>query len=602
MIFRAWGRWFRDLRLSSKLLLVYVVLTVLPISLLGLISYQQYTKSIVEQIGEYMPRFLDQANRTIDQHVEKLTALPEQLFSSDEAIRILRKDSYQTTSDLNTDTYKLNNFLSRTYLEGSNSEILGVFILSKNRLFSASRLDFTGLNSKGHLVPYGQDVDLRGKAKLLLSTDFGLNFGLQDPFLIIMKEIDDVDNRTNLGTMFIAVQMSFIDEILRSFENSEKAEFQLVNGRGEIIYHTERSRIGSYDTEINNYPVQNGSFRKESGGESWIMSVSQSNIYDWGLVHSVPLKELTKRTDITRNVVIFLFAGFSLVTLIISVIFTYKVTKPLKKLTRLMGEVEKGRFDVNPDIHSRDEVGTLARSFSSMVSTIQDLIKKNVQIELSQKEAELYALQSQINPHFMYNTLETINMAVEEEEKDTVVKMVTMLGRMLRFSVSNKSRWITLAEEVQHIRDYLTIQTFRFEDRLSFSIAEEADTTLYTPKFILQPIVENAVKYGMKSRRSIHIQIDIYQKEEDWPEERSIIFRINDDGTGIPPVKLAELQRDLANGFLERKDSGFGLKNVNARIHNMLGSEYGLRIESHVNEGTTFTIRIPLLDQAEDGG
>ncbi|GJM74393.1 hypothetical protein HMSSN036_66090 [Paenibacillus macerans] len=130
-VFRRGRRRFRDFRLSSKLLIVYVALTVLPISLLSVISYRQYEKSIVQQIGEYMPKFLDQANGSIDQHIGKLAVLPEQLFSSTDVVRILRKDSYQSNSDLNTDTYVMNNYLSKTFLEGSNSEILGVFILSK---------------------------------------------------------------------------------------------------------------------------------------------------------------------------------------------------------------------------------------------------------------------------------------------------------------------------------------------------------------------------------------------------------------------------------------------------------------------------------------
>ncbi|MED4953160.1 sensor histidine kinase [Paenibacillus macerans] len=598
MFFRRGRRRFRDFRLSSKLLIVYVALTVLPISLLGVISYRQYEKSIVQQIGEYMPKFLDQANGSIDQHIGKLAVLPEQLFSSTDVVRILRKDSYQSNSDLNTDTYVMNNYLSKTFLEGSNSEILGVFILSKNRLFSASRLDFTGLDSKGLLIPYGQDLELRGGAKLLLSSDFGLKFSSGEPYLMITKQIDDVDNRTSLGTMFIAVQMSFIDRILQNFERNEQAEFWLLNGQGEIFYHTDRARIGGYDAEIREYPVQNGSFRKQAGGKTWIMSSSRSAGYGWRLMYSIPLKELTKQADITRNIVGLLFAGFALVTLVLYTVFSYRVTRPLMKLARLMKEVGKGRFDVDPGIQSRDEVGMLARSFTFMVSMIRELIAKNVQTELSQKEAELYALQSQINPHFMYNTLESISMAAEEEEQEAVVKMVTLLGRMLRFSVSNKSRWVTIAEEVQHVRDYLTIQAFRFEERLDFTITEEVNTAWYTPKFILQPIVENAVKYGMESRRSLKIGLHIAEEPGTLPGERQVVFRIRDNGPGIGSERLEALNRELQSVSMERKDSGFGLKNVNARIHYMLGSRYGLQMESMAGEGTTVIIRIPAIDRA----
>ncbi|WP_019637655.1 sensor histidine kinase [Paenibacillus fonticola] len=599
MLFRNRKRRFRDFRLSSKLIIVYVTLTVLPMSLLGVISFREYTKSIVEQIGEYMPKFLDQANNTIDQHIEKWSALPEQLFNSTDVVRILRKDSYQSRANLNTDSYVVNNYLSRNYLEGSNSEILGVFILSKNRLYAASRMEYTGMDDEDLRVPYGQDIDLRGKAKLLISSDFGLKFDNNEPYLLIMKQIDDVENRTSLGTIFIAVKMSFIDGIVHSFENNPNAEFWLIHSEGEMFYHSDRAKIGSYDPEIHHYPVKNGSFRKEQGGTTWIMSISESQAYDWMLVHSIPLKELTQRMELAQNVNNFIFVGFALVTLIISIVFALRVTKPLERLSRLMKEVGKGRFDVNPQIHTRDEVGILAKSFTSMVSTIQHLIDKNVQTEISQKEAELYALQSQIHPHFIYNTLETISMAVEEGEKETVVSMVALMGRMLRFSVSNKSRWVTLAEEIAHAHDYLTIQMFRFEDRLAFDISVEADEMLFTPKFILQPVVENAVKYGMEQRQRLNLNITITEEQgSSGRERRRIVFKIKDNGPGIEAERLQALNHRLLYAVSERKDSGFGLENVNARIQYMLGQGYGVRLESEYGSGTTVIIVIPALPEA----
>lgn len=595
MIFRGKSFRFRDFRLSIKLMIVYIVLTVIPISMLGVIVYQQYTSSIVEQIGEYMPKFLNQANIMIDQHIDQLTALPEQLFNSPEVVRILRKDSYQSNADLNNDKYVMNNYLSANYLQGSNEEVLGVFIVSKDRLFSASRTDYTGFGDSSPLIPYGQDFDLRGKAKMMLSTDFGFVFQDSEPYLIIMKQIGDVENRTDLGTMFIAVRLSFIDEILQGFEQSKNAEFWLMNDQGEIFYDTERSRIGTYDQEVHNYPIVNGSFLKTASRESWIMSISPSRSYDWLLVHSTRLRDMTERSTLIWKVTNYLFGAFALITLAISIVFSVRVTRPLEKLSRLMRQVERGHFNVDPGIHTKDEVGLLADSFTSMVSTIQELIERNVKTELSQMEAELYALQSQINPHFMYNTLETISMAVEEGEKDNVVKMVTLLGRMLRFSVSNKARFVRIEEEIGHIRDYLTIQSFRFEERLSYEVDDIPNVMLYTPKFILQPLVENAVKYGMEARKKLHVQIIIRRFSEPDLPTGVIEFQVIDNGPGIPADKLEELNQGLEKGAPGRQDSGFGLKNVNARINFMLGGEYGLWLESREGKGTAVIVRIPEL-------
>ncbi|MFC0216286.1 sensor histidine kinase [Paenibacillus chartarius] len=329
-----------------------------------------------------------------------------------------------------------------------------------------------------------------------------------------------------------------------------------------------------------------------------MVSVSESPVYEWLLTYSVPLRELTAKTDLIRNVTIPLFIGFAAVTTLLSILFAMNVTRPLKKLSGLMREAEQGRFRP-ADEHALNgaEVGTLARSFNSMVITIEELIDKNVKIETSQKEAELYALQSQINPHFIYNTLETIGMAVEEGEREAVVDMVTLLGRMLRFSVGNQSKFVTAAEELQHVRDYLTIQQFRFEDRLRFTFEERLPAAerskLYTPKFILQPIVENAIKHGLEARKQLEIGIRLQVAEaEDGGE---LVFAVCDNGPGIPEEKLAELNRQLDGTVLKKSNAGFGLTNVHARIRLMLGKPYGLQMHSAPGKGTEVTLRIPVI-------
>ncbi|WP_419872799.1 cache domain-containing sensor histidine kinase [Candidatus Pristimantibacillus sp. PTI5] len=601
MIFKWWKAIYAwNSRLSSKLIIVYCLLTVIPISLLGAISYIQYTKSIEEQIGEYMPRFLNQANATIAKHMEEFSEVPSLLFNSDTIISILRHDAYQSSSNYNQEQFTVNSYLARTYLENGNPDVLGVFLISKNRLFYSTRIGFKGLNGNDALIPYGNDLELRGNAKVLLPNELSLTFDNGHPYLLIMKQVQDVDNRKSLGTMLVAVQLDFIDKILRQFENNEKADLWLMNRMGEIIYHTDNEKIGEIDSELPKYPLLNGSFRKGSGREGVITSISESGIYDWILVHSIPMKYLTERTDWIRNVTIFMFFCIVLITSALSISLSLKLTRPLVKLSRLMRQVELGRFQVDLNIQTKDEIGMLARSFNSMISTIRDLIEKNFEIRLRQKESELYALQSQINPHFMYNTLETINMAVEEGKSKTVVEMVTLLGRMLRFSVSNSSKFVHISEEVQHMNDFLTIQKIRFKDRLFVETTQKTEMdSYYTPKFILQPIVENAVKYGLETRKRLSIHVVIGRELGARSGEEDMVFRIRDDGPGISHERLEELERSLRSNTLVAKDSEFGLSNVNARIVMMLGNDYGLQLHSAQGQGTEIIIRIPILSEVD---
>jgi len=587
---------FRNYRLSSKLILVYLLLSVIPMSLLGTFSYLQYTKSIEEQIGEYMPRFLYQANANITKHMEDFAELHTLMFNSDNMIAILRRDSYQSRSKLNQDQFEVNNYLARTYLNTGNPDVMGVFIFSKNRFFYSSRSKFTGLNADNAFIPYGQDLDLKGKAKIILPSQINLTFESHEPYVLIMKQMNDVDNRKSLATMLVAVKLSFIDNILREFEQNNTADLWLMNREGEIIFHTDEEKIGDFDKEIERYPILNGSFRKGSGKKAVIVSLSESNDFDWILAHSIPLKYLTERTDLVMNVTIFVFICFVLITSAISIFFAMNVTRPIKKLSRLMKDVEMGRFQVDLQVDSNDEIGALARSFNSMVATIHELIETNFDIKIRQKEAELYALQSQINPHFMYNTLETINMAVEDGRSEMVVEMVTLLGRMLRFSVSNKNKFVTIADEVQHISNYLTIQKYRFNDRLLFEIDKKTDIEhYYTPKFILQPVIENAIKYGLETRKALDIRLSISREFGARSGVEDIVFRIWDNGPGIDHERLEKLERSLRSETLAHKDSGFGLSNVNARIMIMLGQQYGVQLHSIYGKGTEVIIRIPVI-------
>jgi two-component system sensor histidine kinase YesM len=231
-----------------------------------------------------------------------------------------------------------------------------------------------------------------------------------------------------------------------------------------------------------------------------------------------------------------------------------------------------------------------------MVSQVKQLVEEIRKQENQRLQTELAAMQARINPHFMYNTLETIGMAVEEDEDDTVVEMVSLLGRMLRYSISNKEKMVTIEQEIQQTRDYLTIQKIRFEDRIEFSIHEVIDIKEYiTPKFILQPIVENAIKHGLDHQEDFKIEIFITASGDSLIEKQKVHFKIRDNGPGIPEDILSELNQYLQSDPMGKRDSKFGLINVHGRLIMMFGNQYGLQVKSEIHKGTEVTISIPLM-------
>ncbi|MCM3443642.1 sensor histidine kinase [Metabacillus halosaccharovorans] len=582
----------------TKLMITYILLTVIPISILGYIAYNQYTRSIEEQVGEYIPKLLEQANENIDNQLSEIKQLPDALYNSSQVIEVLRKDSFQSKSNLLKDEFLVNSYLSRTYINGGNSDILGVFLISKNRLFTSAKTSFSGLELESSFLPYGQDIDLNGKEEIILPYQTNLKFKDKQPFILLMRQLRDYENQENLGTMLIAIDLSFFEKALINLSEEKDSNIWIADSDGRIIYHTNPSSIGEIDKKYESYPTINGSFRTTSLDDNHLISAEDFQHSDWRIFHSIALSDLTKETDAVRNGTIIAFILVVFISIIISIILAWNVSNPLNRLTRLMKQVERGNFNVDLSIDSKDEVGILAKSFNSMTQEINQLIKKNYKIELRQKNAELYALQSQINPHFMYNTLETIGYAVEEEETESVVKIITLLGRMLRYSLNNKDRVVPISFEVMHINNYLTIQKFRFEDRIHFEIHEEMDThQYYMPKFILQPIIENSIKYGLDQHEKCLIDIFVHKTKE-----KEIVLTIKDNGPGIDEKVLEKLNASLRKDPMAGRDSSFGLINVHARIAMIFGERYGLKVNSKNNEGTEVTIKFPMVTgDAVDG-
>ncbi|MBS4206987.1 sensor histidine kinase [Bacillus sp. FJAT-50079] len=589
-------------RLSTKLIITYVLLTVIPMALLGYIVYTQYSKSIEAQIGEYIPQLLSQANDNLENEIKKLENLPDLIYSSGEVMEVLRDHDDHNKTLLLQRKSTVQNYLSNIYLTSNNTDILGAFLISKNRLFSSTRVPYQGFGFKDGSLPYQKDVVQVGNMELLLSDQIKLTFKNNPSYVLLVKQIKDFDNRRSLGTLYLAVNVSIFERVLEDLGRKENTTMWLMDKQGKIIYHTNKEETGKIIEEINEYPLLNGSFSTNISGQKTLISLDEAKDFPWILGHSIPLKDLTEQTDVVRNVTILIFIIVACITTLISVFFAWTVTRPIKQLSNIMKDVETGDFNVEVPIHSGDEVGMLAHSFRSMLSRIRALIQKNYLIEIRQKNAELYALQSQINPHFMYNTLETIGMAVEDDEREQAVHMITLLGRMMRFSISNKDSLVSISTEVQHIRDYLDIQKFRFEDRLTFNIREDVDSNKYfTPKFVLQPIIENAIKYGLEKRKEIIIEIEVV--EELTPEGReAILYIIRDNGPGIEENKMIKIKELLSSDPMKSRDSGFGIINVFARIVMMFGDGYGLQIKSEEEKGTEVVIRIPKTIESEING
>lgn len=576
---------FRNLNLKTKLLLSYIVITILPTALLGYIAYSQYVLSVERQVGNYVPRLLNQANNNLERQIDQYYDEMGQIYNYPEVLTILRDETYQNVSNARQSVHKVENYLAGNFMEGSRNYIMGAFIASENRLFEYSITGFTsGYSTKDKIGLYGNAYKLSTEEQIFFPHETALQFSNNKPYVLLVKQIVDYENRKNLGTLYVALDLSFMEKTLATVDEQANATMWMFDQENYFIYHSDPTLIGSRDTEMANYPISSGSFQSKS----ILFSSAQSVRNRWTFMHAIPVSHLTEESDFVRNLTIFSFFAIITLAIISSILLAWGVAKPIQHLVKEMKKAEKGDFNIYLPEESNNEVGILSKAFTKMLYEIEELIDEKYDMELKQKEAELYALQSQINPHFMYNTLENIAFMVEEGEQELVVGMVTNLGRMLRYSLGNKDQMVPLQLELRHADDYLMIQKARFEESLTYSITTKDDVLEnIMPKFILQPLIENALEHGFIAGQMLVIQIQV--------TERAGVMEIviEDNGRGMSVSQLRELKRKLEMEHTINKEDSFGLTNVNGRLVLHFGNEFRLQIASMEGSGTVITINIP---------
>jgi len=281
--------------------------------------------------------------------------------------------------------------------------------------------------------------------------------------------------------------------------------------------------------------------------------------------------------------------------MVINAYISSRITGPIKRLEKSVNALEAGKLDTEIYIGGSYEIRHLGRSIRDMAGQIQVLMNDIVAEHESKRKSEFDTLQSQINPHFLYNTLDIIVWMIENEQKAEAVKVVTALARFFRISLSKGRSIIPVKDELEHVRKYLMIQQMRFKNKFTYQIESEPETlNLASLKLMLQPLVENAIYHGME-----FMDGDGEILVRAFLEEGELIFTISDNGLGMTEEQVNGLLKENTVHASSKRGSGIGVKNVNERIRLYFGEQYGLSIESEPDEGTTIRIHLPAIPYAE---
>ena len=315
----------------------------------------------------------------------------------------------------------------------------------------------------------------------------------------------------------------------------------------------------------------------------------------WKLISLIPKHQLDAYTQTTRN--IGLLMGFvSIVGSIILVsLFIGIFTRPLSVLSRQLRFVGQGNFKSKLDIGGCSEISSLSHEFNNMIREIDMLIEKNYVAELNWKNAQLVALKAQINPHFLYNTLQTISAEAIENNQQKINDMVMALSSMLKYTIRGPDT-VPLETEIEHVNDYLFLQKQRFEERLDYKFESEVDLkAIIIPKISVMMLVENSVIHGMSRKAdTLHIFVTAEQRK------KGLSITVTDDGNGIENGKLEEIQGSLASDNKTLTGESIGLKNLSNRLKLMYGDTARIKIYSTEYTGTTTVMELPLFSEDTD--
>lgn len=612
---------FGNLPLRMRILLVQFFLIVIPFFLLFYYIMGIYISGKEQEALEGVLRDTRKCMSDIDIYLQNLSELAKQPIFDEDVKNTLVENNRKSFSPKTSEVLQPRDSLD-TYMNGFyedpvtkpvskfivrilafNRYIHSVFIMDLNGKYmyytkdNCVIRDFVPMNSEW----YNETLMKGGSATLLRSYNIYNYTSIFEP--ISTKRYVFGLTRTirhyhhDLGVILINVDVAYLEDACSNMEMVEGERRVILDGENNIVYDSEPCYIGQsaendiYDLSmLTQMDLGQEPTRLMKGQKKWVVIPVQSVNSEWKLIRIVPEFNLYREIWQIRENVTLLLAVFVLAIVVVTISISYSVTNPLKKFIKTMEEIEKGDLSQRCHMKYNDEIGQLGRSFNRMLEKIEELIRIVNNTNARKREAELQALQAQINPHFIYNTMESIRMMAKLNGDRDTSQMAMILGKLLRYSINIKNKIVTVAEEVEHLKNYLVIQNYRFNDRfrLILDIDEEL-MKMKVIKLIYQPIVENFICHGMENREGEGI---IHIKGRKEPE--GVIFRIEDNGCGMAADELAAVNRRL-NDFtvVEEGSGGVGLRNINERIKLFYGEAYGILVESTAGFGTTVTIRLP---------
>jgi len=570
-----------------KMIIISLLLVMIPLIIVILFTFGNFQNYIEERTENSAQQIVNQLVMNLESQFQELNRLTIYPLYDDNILNILTSHKNQDVADYITSTeeHTVANFFSS--IQYDRSEIKNALLFSLDGRILSNQIMGIAKTWDNSNRSWMSVADKDSTNCIVIPPNKCTYYTDDDktPYLSVVRQLRLPLKLDQIGYIKIDLYPETLNRILSQIHFTPNSKLYILNQYDEMIYPMDTISIPE--------PI-NGETKVD--GERYIGKISYCDnigLKIYALISENDLQHDTIKIMSTLTTV-------SIITLFIAIILTIVssklLTKPIIELRNKMILVGQGQLDTRVSVRSEDEIGQLQLMFNEMVSRLDHLINEVYRVTISEKEAELSALQSQINPHFLYNTLEAINMMAILKSNNDISEAVSKLGALLRYCVDNEQRYMPLGEELTHTQTYIKIQQLRNKavEPLNIQMPQKA-IKFYIPKLILQPFIENIIEHAdYNDRLLIKIDIQIF--------ENTMVIGIYDNGRPIDKRTKAKIKRLLAKGnndndFIKKKS--YGLTNVQKRIKLLFGEEYGVTLDETYDAGVGFTLRLKLLQKVE---
>lgn len=580
-------RWFDKQNLQTTIVLPFTIAGLFVILIMSAALNMRFTNTVEDMVEEKNIQILEQTNQALNTYLKQMMKVSDTTY-----YQILKQKD--------------------TQLDGIYIELDLLYKANQDKVVSIALFDWDGkIVDAVPVSTIKKNIDPRSEEWYVNAADkieelHFSNAHVQNIFdasdagyrwvVSLSRYVEFMRNgKIEEGVLLVDMNFTGIEQVIKNVNMDKSGYLYLMDHDGEIIYHPKQQLLYTGIENEDNLAFvgcEDGTYTRTFEDEERLVTIKTVGYTGWKLVSVIPMKAVVKQYSGTQTYILIISICLAFIFIQLSSFITKKITDPIYRLEKAVGKLESGELETAIMVGGSEEIRHLGNSIQAMVNQLRQLMNDVVTEQELKRKSELDALQTQINPHFLYNTLDSIVWMIENEKYEGAVTMVTSLARLFRISISKGKSIISVKEELAHAEYYMSIQSIRYKNKFTYTVeADDAIKQKATVKLILQPMIENAIIHGMAYMDEDdggHINVRAYE------EQGQLIMEVEDNGCGMSEERIEEIRSGKNRG--KTLGSGIGMGNVHERIKIYFGESYGVNMYSEPDEGTLIRINMPLVD------